>query len=168
MDPYFKDYKDQEGKKVVTVLHASTAVATTVLYKLGADPNSAFFVIALVANATAYGYWYLADAAVYHEAAALHAIEQKHPQSDFFRELLSRLIPLQQRGQMLCFVSAILAWAAIISGLTAAFVLNIGLLPGCAGGSVILISMVFAVGFAVVDLRKHMKVVSAERTGVFP
>jgi hypothetical protein len=135
---------------------------------LGVDPNSAFFVLALIANAAAYGYWYLADATAYHEAAAIHTIEQNDPRQEFYKTLLSHLSPQQQRSQMVCFISAILAWAALVTGLTAAFVLNIGLLPGWIGGLSIFAAMFIAVRSAVADLRKHMAIIRAERAGTFP
>lgn len=163
MDPYFKDYKEQEGKKVVTILHASTAVTTTVLYKLGADPNSAFFVLALVACAAAYGYWYLADAAVYREAAIRHhqnASDRKEAQAEVF----SQWQYLQQRFQKRCFVSGLLAWAILLAGLTAAFVLDIGLLPGWFGGLVIVAIAALTIRSLFADLQCHLEALKAERT----
>lgn len=166
MDPYFKDYKEQEGKKVVTILHASTAVATAVLYKLGVDPNSAFFVLALVASAAAYGYWYLADAAVYREAAIRHN-QKPADRTEQQARVFSRWGELQQHSQKRCFVSGLLAWAILLAGLTAAFVLDVGLLPGWFGGFVILGVAALTIRSLLADLKNHIEAVRAERAAYF-
>lgn len=163
MDPYFKDYKEQEGKKVITILHASTVVTTAVLYKLGVNPNSAFFVLALVANAAAYGYWYLADAAVYRDAAIRHHIQNTENRTERILALLSRWAALQQHSQKRCFQSTLFAWTSLLIGLTAAFVLDIGLLPAWLGGPTILVAVGLTIRTLFRDLKNHLEAINTER-----
>lgn len=164
MDPLFKDYKEQEGRKVTAIIQASTLVATAVLYKLGHDANSAFFILTLVGNAGVYGYWYLADGAVYREAATLYYIEKGGPALQRLKELLPLWSACQQRCQQMAFYSGVFAWISLFAGLTAAFVINIGLLPGLKGAIAVGAAVVILVLLALYDLKRIIAVGRKERS----
>lgn len=150
MSQSFEHYKAMESTKVLTIIHAAVAVSTAALYKLGPTQNASFLVLAIVAAASTYGYWYLADGAVYHETKA---------GKEGWQEMRKAWSVLQRRTQKRAFISGIFTWAALITGLTSAFVLNLEWLPSWLGIVLISASTLLVLFCLWCDFKAHQDII---------
>jgi len=142
MDQIFRDYKDQEGKKIIQIIHACTAISSAALISEGATSGSGFLVLAILSNGLTYAYWFFTDVAIYgmnlmsftnakQHSELREMRSQKKPQEEIDKLCLKVDWSYEQHNnwkklhfwlQIKCFSLFVFSWISAIVGLVALYV----------------------------------------------
>ncbi len=144
----FRDYKEEEAKKILQIIHACTAISSAALISEGMTPNSGFLVLAILGNALTYAYWYFADTGVYRmnemlltnsrANADVKALQGDKTAQSELRKAVKRSVwsndqfykwrKSQINFQIKCFIFSLFSWLFAVAGLTLTYVVNVALI----------------------------------------